>query len=150
MQRFFIIIILAFLSIPAIAETKENKDQTAAANNDPIVGTWIGIVYQHNTQPYPAIMSFNSTQSGTSEYASYPCTGALTRTDDETKYAFVENITYTEKSPDDGGCINGVITMEVYGDEMDWTWTGAPPDETLIAIGSFYRQKDLHIDGLKK
>lgn len=122
--------ILAALPYLALAADKSETE---------LKGRWMGIVYQHNAQPYPAVMHFTSETEGISEYASFPCTGKLNRIEDRPGYVFTEQITYSKKSVDDGGCIDGMIRIDIYDNEMDWTWKGLPPYEDTIAIGNFYR-----------
>ncbi len=142
MRTLLMMTVLCVLAWPASAQ-EGPVEATDPTPKPAIIGTWIGIVDQHFSGSYPAVMEISTETEGISEYASFPCAGKLTRIRDRSGFVFEETITYTEKEPDDGGCINGYITMEVIGNEMAWTWHGAAPYEDTIALGTFYRVIDM-------
>ena len=95
-------------------------------SNDALFGNWGGSVSQPGYGSYNTLMSFHDT-NGTVEYPSLKCGGTvkiLSKSGNE--YRFLEHITY-------GRCIdNGVISVKVQGNSMDWKWQGSGITSTAI------------------
>jgi len=131
-----------FIRIVCVALLAGSASLAAPAlAKDDIAGRWTGVVAQSDGQTYAAVMEFDASGSGRSDYPSLNCSGKLSGSGKQGAYEFHETIASdTGRAGEAGRCLDGTIRISVSGDAMHWSWSGEWKGTPIVAEGVLTRQ----------
>lgn len=104
--------------------------QPAKAQAQGEAGTWEGTASQPGAGSFSVIMQLDGAGGGTTAYPSLSCTGLLSGGPGAYTSSIVNNRAVPGGS---GGCIDGIVSVSVSGDQMNWSWSGSWEGESYTA-----------------
>lgn len=113
---------------------------TAAAIDDPIVGTWVGKLTQAGQEPYDMEVTFVSPRGGVTRYPVFPCGGTLVGGPKGNAYEYEETVNWGGLDENPRGCIGGHVQISIEGDKMTFAWSSVHEGQAYEAAGELQRQ----------
>lgn len=125
----------ALAALGFAAQLSVGGNSVAHAGGDE-TGAWTGIVTQPGVRGFTANLVFDGQGGGTSDYPELDCGGRL----EGGPGTYTETITRNRAvAGRHGGCVDGEMIVEVGGEQLKMTWSGAWDGETYTAWGTLKR-----------